>query len=299
MKKAITVFFILSVIVSVLYIPNLVQSTSTTATKEELIQLLKKQIEELKAQIETLNTQLESLGKAKIEVKETAKEIKGTLQLLRQLRLGMTGEDVKSLQEILATDPDIYPEGKITGYFGSLTEKAVKRFQTKAGIEQAGVVGPKTLSKINELLTEGAGASGKVPPGLLIAPGIREKLGFAPQPLPGQKLPPGIAKKLEGTTDNLAPIISEISAIDTTTTSATIIWVTNELSNSKVWYNTSTPLVISNSTPMKSSSNLVLNHRIALFSLVPDSTYYYLVSSTDAVGNVTTSSEQLFRTLSE
>jgi len=292
MKKAITVFFILSVIVSVLYVPNLAKSTSTTATKEELIQLLKKQIEELRAQIEALNTQLESLRKA-------AKEVKGTLQLLRQLSRGMTGEDVKLLQEILATDPDIYPEGKITGYFGSLTEKAVKRFQAKAGIEQAGVVGPKTLSKINELLTEGAGASGKVPPGLLIAPGIREKLGFVPQPLPGQKLPPGIAKKLEGATDNLAPIISEISAIDTTSTSTTITWVTNELSDSKVWYDTSTPLVISSSTPTKSSSKLVLNHRIALFDLVPDSTYYYLVSSADAVGNATTSSEQLFHTLSE
>ena len=88
----------------------------------------------------------------------------------------MTSEEVKQLQELLSTDPEIYPEGFITGYFGRLTEKAVKRFQKRICLEEVGVVGPKTLSKINELLTEGAGNSGKIPPGLLIAPGIQKKL---------------------------------------------------------------------------------------------------------------------------
>jgi len=123
----------------------------------------------------------------------------------------MSGNDVKILQEILATDRDIYPEGLTTGYFGSLTEKAVKRFQKLANLEQTGTVGPKTLSKINELLKEGAGSSGKVPPGLLIAPGIRKKLGgMVPQPLPGQILPPGIEKKIGTTTppiDGVNPFI--------------------------------------------------------------------------------------------
>lgn len=48
--------------------------------------------------------------------------------------------------------PDVYPEGLVTGYFGSLTEKAVKRFQTKYGIEQTGFVGPQTRSKLNSLI---------------------------------------------------------------------------------------------------------------------------------------------------
>jgi len=139
-----------------------------------------------------------------LEIKETKKEIKETLKLIRQLRIGMSGEDIELLQEILATDPDIYPEGLITGYFGPLTRQAVKRFQRIAGIEQVGVVGPKTLSRINEILAEGAGKSGQVPPGLLIAPGIRKKLeGVTFQPLPGQELPPGIAKKLETTTPSV------------------------------------------------------------------------------------------------
>ena len=71
----------------------------------------------------------------------------------------MTGDDVETLQQILATDPDIYFEGLVTGYFGQLTKNAVKRFQKATGIEQVGQVGPKTLSKLNDLLKEGAGNS--------------------------------------------------------------------------------------------------------------------------------------------
>jgi len=161
---------------------------------QELIQTLRQQIQQLKAQIASLSAQLEA-------VKQTQQEVKGTLQLLKQLRQDMSGDDVKLLPKVLATDSDIYPEGLVTGYYGNLTEQAVKRFQKLANLDQVGNVGPKILAKINEFLAEGAGNSGHVPPGLLIASGIRKKLGGTiPQPLPGQILPPGIAKKLDGTT---------------------------------------------------------------------------------------------------
>ncbi|MEK7612926.1 MAG: peptidoglycan-binding domain-containing protein [Patescibacteria group bacterium] len=74
------------------------------------------------------------------------------LKLKAFLRMGSNGEDVRILQKILATDPSLYPEGLITGFFGPLTELAVKRLQAKLKIEQAGVVGPQTLARINELL---------------------------------------------------------------------------------------------------------------------------------------------------
>ncbi|MBZ9569433.1 peptidoglycan-binding protein [Patescibacteria group bacterium] len=283
-----------------LSIPVLAEETNTSSV-QELIQALQQQIEQLKTQIQALVTQIESLRQAKLEIKETEKEIKVTLKLIRQLRIGMSGEDIELLQEILATDLDVYPEGLVTGYFGQLTRNAVKRFQKIAGIEQVGVVGPKTLARINELLVEGAGESGKVPPGLLIAQGIRKKLDFEPKPLPGQELPPGIAKKLGEipAPDTTAPLISELSAIDTTTTSAKITWVTNEEADSKVWYDTVTPLVVTDLTPVESSSELVLEHEIALSDLTPDTTYYYLVSSADEAGNYEISIEETFSTLSE
>ncbi len=70
----------------------------------------------------------------------------------RDLTLGAKGEDVSRLQQYLAKDSSIYPEGVISGYFGSLTQKAVVRFQQKNNITPArGYVGPLTRTKLEVL----------------------------------------------------------------------------------------------------------------------------------------------------
>lgn len=69
----------------------------------------------------------------------------------KTLKKGMEDPEVFNLQKVLSLDPTIYPEGKITGFFGSATEKAVMRFQRKYGIRVTGEVGPQTRSKLNEL----------------------------------------------------------------------------------------------------------------------------------------------------
>jgi len=69
--------------------------------------------------------------------------------LYRQLELGMSGSDVTDLQAFLAQDPTIYPQGLVTGYFGSLTAAAVSNFQARNGISVVGRVGPITLAAIN------------------------------------------------------------------------------------------------------------------------------------------------------
>jgi peptidoglycan hydrolase-like protein with peptidoglycan-binding domain len=63
------------------------------------------------------------------------------------LGLGSRGEEVTELQNRL-TSEGVYT-GPVTGYFGSLTSQAVKAFQAKYGIAQAGVVGPQTREKLN------------------------------------------------------------------------------------------------------------------------------------------------------
>lgn len=60
------------------------------------------------------------------------------------------------VKELLARDPEVYPEGLVTGRFLPLTHAAVKRFQEKHGIAKPGVlgygvVGPATRAKIAEL----------------------------------------------------------------------------------------------------------------------------------------------------
>ena len=302
MYKTIGIIIILALLV--FSAGSVLAKTEKGSSMAELIQMLQEQIEKLKVQIEALIIQIQNWQASGGDKKEVEEEAKELLKILKELKRGMRGDDIQLLQEFLATDPEIYPEGYTTGYFGPLTEKAVKNFQELAGIEdEDGAVGPKTLSKINELLEEGAGSSGKVPPGLLIAPGIRKKIGYEPEVPEGQKLPPGIQKKLDGDDgdeekDNEPPIISDISILDTTTSSTRVTWKTDEESDSTVWYDTITPLDTS-SSESESSSDKVLDHVIDLFNLITGTDYYYKVGSSDMLGNATSSSEMLFTTPSE
>ncbi|MDP3093781.1 MAG: BsuPI-related putative proteinase inhibitor [bacterium] len=87
-------------------------------------------------------------------------QISPSTAFTRNLTLGLRGNDVKELQRVLASDPLIYPEGFITGYFGPLTRKAVIKFQEKYASEiltpikitkGTGFVGPMTMRKLREI----------------------------------------------------------------------------------------------------------------------------------------------------
>lgn len=77
----------------------------------------------------------------------------------KTLKKGSSGDEVKKLQTFLRSLPDIYPEGLVTGYFGALTEAAIKRFQAKHNIISSGttfttgygIFGPKTRGIVNKL----------------------------------------------------------------------------------------------------------------------------------------------------
>ena len=130
-------------------------TTTATGTVEQLGSLLQ-QIKLLQAQLAELQTKQASLRQ----------ELQTTLQLTRTLALGMSGEDVKALQALLASDPDIYPEGLITGFFGPLTEKAVEKLQARFGIEAVGIVGPLTRNTLNGLfghINKGKGSLNRGP----------------------------------------------------------------------------------------------------------------------------------------
>jgi parallel beta-helix repeat protein len=82
--------------------------------------------------------------------------------------------------------------------------------------------------------------------------------------------------------DTIPPIISSVSVIDVTETSAKIIWITDEPSTSGV--NWSEHSDLSNSISNYESTN-TLSHTIILTSLEPSKTYYFLVTSSDVYGN--------------
>ncbi len=65
-----------------------------------------------------------------------------------ELHIGMTSDAVKQLQSVLKSIG--FFSGDATGYFGSLTEAAVKKFQAAHGLEQVGNVGPQTRAALNQ-----------------------------------------------------------------------------------------------------------------------------------------------------
>ena len=76
--------------------------------------------------------------------------------LTRQLQVGSSGADVSAVQTFLSADVTLYPERLVTGYYGSLTEAAVKRFQVRNGISAVGRIGPVTLPVINAQMNGGS-----------------------------------------------------------------------------------------------------------------------------------------------
>ncbi|MFA5870842.1 MAG: peptidoglycan-binding protein [Candidatus Paceibacterota bacterium] len=91
----------------------------------------------------------------KTEEKNTVLErqiFRDTIIYTKTLQKEVVDTQVRNLQEFLKQFPDIYPEGLVTGYFGPLTENAVKRFQLKEFIDSVGIVGPITRAKLNELV---------------------------------------------------------------------------------------------------------------------------------------------------
>lgn len=79
------------------------------------------------------------------------------------LTLKSQGKEVEELQKCLAKDPEVYPEGTVSGYFGSQTKAAVIRFQEKyaqdilspIGLTKGtGDVKPMTRDKLNEICFE-------------------------------------------------------------------------------------------------------------------------------------------------
>ncbi len=70
---------------------------------------------------------------------------------VRDLKIGSKDIEVEHLQQILAADGGLYPESLITGYFGALTQRAVKKFQAKHSLPQTGVLDAQTRAKLNTL----------------------------------------------------------------------------------------------------------------------------------------------------
>jgi len=132
---------------------------TTAATTETNLTQLQDEINRLTSLINWLKAKLAEIfggaGAATVSIPEDC-------QFTATLKYGDTNNEVKCLQLFLKSQgASIYPEGKVTGYFGSLTKNAVMRFQEKyvqeiltpAGFTKpTGIVGKYTNAKIRQIL---------------------------------------------------------------------------------------------------------------------------------------------------
>ena len=179
------------------------------------------------------------------------------VQIQSQLDFGESNADVTNLQEFLASDSTLYPQGLVTGYYGSLTKAAVTRFQARYGLLQVGRVGPLTRDKINSLIGTG---------------GVSTTHGTSP-----------------------AVVMQYTPNIGATT--ATFNWMTtNEAALGRMYYST-TPLSMNegdiNSNGFAVTSGQLgsydgiarTSQSSVLTGLQPNTTYYYTIVATDLSGN--------------
>ena len=140
----------------------------TTALTEDELRV---QINALLAQIQALQAQIATQGGSTVTTGTTSTgstpaPAGSCPRVSRVLQNGDSGADVTRLQQFLALDPTIYPEAQVTGYYGSLTEAAVRRFQCKNKIvcdgtpasTGYGVVGPRTAAILALQCPDGGGS---------------------------------------------------------------------------------------------------------------------------------------------
>jgi hypothetical protein len=94
------------------------------------------------------------------------------------------------------------------------------------------------------------------------------------------------------TPDTTPPIISNVQATSITTSSATITWGTDEVSDSMVKYGTTSGIY----TLTASEPANITSHSVSLTGLSANTTYYYVVNSTDPSANSAESEEYSFTT---
>jgi peptidoglycan hydrolase-like protein with peptidoglycan-binding domain len=184
--------------------------------------------------------------------------------LNRSLDVGMSGTDVSAVQTFLAKDVTLYPQGLVTGYYGFLTKSAVSNFQSRNGIDPVGRVGPITRGVLNAQMAGGSVGG--------------------------------------GTTGGVAPTIFAVTT-STTVNSAIVNWNTNEGARGVVYYSSS-PLSIYervNSADVSGNTAMTdVNYRTAQSVMVqglsPNTTYYYMIYTTDQDGNVSVTWPSTFRT---
>jgi len=183
--------------------------------------------------------------------------------LSASLHVGSRGADVTTLQTFLAQNSNIYPQGTITCYFGSLTKAAVIQYQLEANLTADGVVGPNTRASMNAYLAQG------------LSPDFTA---------------PTLTNITVQTTTNGATIAWNTSENAT----GKIYYNTSPLT---AYDDSSLPNWFYMSGNVVSDTGGSTSHTVTATNLASHTSYYYLVVSIDNFGNATVTNDGTFTTM--
>ena len=176
------------------------------------------------------------------------------------LKLGSQGDAVKVLQLQLSKIPNIYPEGLISGYFGTLTAKAVRKLQAQNNLEQVGFVGPRTRELLSRISKERINNLGN---NLGNSSNISEEM-------------------------NSPKVTPQVFVIESTSNSAStgyVFWTTSKNTTSDFYYSNITPLA--STTPIKiKDNNLSFTHSVNINGLSTSTKYYFVIVSIYFINSV-------------
>ncbi len=108
---------------------------------------------------------------------------------------------------------------------------------------------------------------------------------------------PGYGTSTTPVVDVTAPTISGIVVSGISSTSASVNWTTSEGATSKIFLSTSSP-VLTTGTPVWTDGATTTSHGVQLLSLIPNTTYYFIVTNKDVANNTATSAQGSFVTAS-
>jgi hypothetical protein len=227
-------------------------------------------------------------------------------------RLWDNGADIRVLQQFLNAHRYLVASsgpgspGEETTLFGLHTYRALVQFQAAEGLPTTGFLGPLTRGAIAlltasiSMATSSTATSSTATPTATVASSTPVTTSSAPAlafgvaqpaPLPADYTP-GYGGGGPAPTPPAAPVISSIASSTVTASAATITWTTDENANSQIDYGTTAAYGATTTL----NSVLTISHSVALSGLSAATVYHFQVRSTDAYGNLTVSTDQIFMT---
>ena len=120
---------------------------SITTRMQEIIS----EMQTLQAEFQALQLSLGSSGSVTTPSRPSGAVLgAATTALQEEAVYGNTNDTITKIQTLLATDPLIYADGTVSGFFGPKTQAAIKNLQARFGMEPVGVVRPSTAALLLE-----------------------------------------------------------------------------------------------------------------------------------------------------